>query len=258
MEWFAMSSKFYIDLDDQGVSEAAQTLLMRVCGYIADNETGGYIAKSALKKLGLSRLSRRVDELIGERIMIETVDGSGYNVPAWPKWNGPLERQVRKRKADRERIAEKRAEAENVARHPSDKKAMSHDHIDSNKNKSGYLERERYVSNAPANEPPSPSTPPEPRCPQHLDNPTTAACRPCGDARRARQAWDAEQDRARKLAISEAARESAITRSLAIADCGMCDDEGYLGTILCDHDPETPERAQRGIEECRRALRKGA
>ncbi|NKZ93743.1 hypothetical protein GS966_28890 [Rhodococcus hoagii] len=45
MEWFAMSSKFYIDLDDQGVSEAAQTLLMRVCGYIADNETGGYIAK---------------------------------------------------------------------------------------------------------------------------------------------------------------------------------------------------------------------
>ncbi|MBM4608175.1 hypothetical protein GS416_05800 [Rhodococcus hoagii] len=112
MEWFAMSSKFYIDLDDQGVSEAAQTLLMRVCGYIADNETGGYIAKSALKKLGLSRLSRRVDELIGERIMIETVDGSGYNVPAWPKWNGPLERQVKKRKADRERIAEKRAEAE--------------------------------------------------------------------------------------------------------------------------------------------------
>ncbi|NKR60223.1 hypothetical protein GS474_15945 [Rhodococcus hoagii] len=258
MEWFAMSSKFYIDLDDQGVSEAAQTLLMRVCGYIADNETGGYIAKSALKKLGLSRLSRRVDELIGERIMIETVDGSGYNVPAWPKWNGPLERQVKKRKADRERIAEKRAEGENVARHQRDKNAMSHNHIDSNKNKSGYLERERYVSNAPANESPNPSTPPEPRCPQHLHNPTTAACRPCGDARRARQTWDTEQERARKLAVSESARQSALARSLAIADCGMCDDEGYLGTTVCDHDPSVEDRVARGSAKVRAALRKGA
>lgn len=150
MEWFAQSSKFYIDLDDQGVSEAAQTLLMRACGYMADNETSGYLAKSALKKLGLSRVSRRVDELVRERIMIETVDSSGYDFPGWLKWNEPLERQVKKRKADRQRVAEKRASGGNVARHPSDKNAMSHDHIDSNKNKekTNHLPEASHVSTA--------------------------------------------------------------------------------------------------------------
>lgn len=151
MDWFAMSSKFYLDLDDQGVSEAGQTLLMRICGYIADNETSGHIAKSALKKLGLTRLSRRIDELIREGLMIETADGLGYDIPAWPKWNGPLERLVNKRKADRERIAEKRSKDQNVARHSREKDAMSHDHIDSNKNKEGtYIPSPPPVRNADA------------------------------------------------------------------------------------------------------------
>lgn len=180
MEWFAMSSKFYIDLDDAGVSEGAQMLLARALGYVADNEQSGFLPASAVKKLGLARVPGRVEQLEAEGIMVRVcaVSGDhpcaisdlslrytqlirassahhpcsirGWNFPAWFKWNGPLERLVKKRKADRERIAEKRAGVENVARHPSDKNAMSHNHIDSNKNKEPtYVGSSPPVSNAP-------------------------------------------------------------------------------------------------------------
>lgn len=149
MEWFAMSSKFYLDLDDQGVSEAAQTLLMRMCGYIADNETSGSMSKTALKKLGLRSVSRRVDELIRNGLVTESCDGLGYDVPAWFKWNEPLERQVRKRKADRERIRSKREKDENVARQSrgvSRDVASPHRH----KHSSTYVEESTHVSNGRA------------------------------------------------------------------------------------------------------------
>jgi hypothetical protein len=34
----------------------------------------------------------------------------------------------------------------------------------------------------------------------------------------------------------------------------MCDDRGYVGTIVCDHDPTTPERNARGVALARAAL----
>lgn len=161
MEWFAFSSKFYLDLDDQGVSEPAQMLLMRICAYVADNETSGRIAASAIKKLGVRQAQKRLDELLDHHLIIEVerekvetrdelaansrttrapkrnelVANSAYEIPAWFKWNEPLERLVRKRKADRKRIAETRADTQNVARQSHDRRAMSHDHINSNKNK---------------------------------------------------------------------------------------------------------------------------
>ncbi|WP_155951753.1 hypothetical protein [Rhodococcus aetherivorans] len=147
MEWFALSSKFYIDLDDQGVSEAAQTLLVRALAYMADNETSGYLSKTALKKFGLRSVSRRVDELIRNGIMTESCDGFGYDFPAWFKWNEPLERQVKKRKADRDRIRKKREKDENVARQS---RGVSRDVASPQRHKhsSTYVEESPHVSNA--------------------------------------------------------------------------------------------------------------
>lgn len=41
-------------------------------------------------------------------------------------------------------------------------------------------------------DPPTPRVdgPPPPRCPEHLEHPTDGNCGPCGDARRARNAWE--------------------------------------------------------------------
>ena len=152
MDWVALSSRYYLDLDDAGVSERAQTLLTRSLAYMAENETGGYITKSALKKLGLSSLSSRLRELVDEQIMVEVLGENRYHFPAWLKWNEPLERQVKKRKADRKRIADKRAEEQNVALHSGD---MSPDvaslpNLTTTKEELTYVSPSPPVSDAPA------------------------------------------------------------------------------------------------------------
>lgn len=112
-DWFAMSSRFYKDLDDMGVSESAQMALARILGYIAEQEQmDGYIAQTALKKLGMRAVSRRVDELIQNQIVTPSENGLGYYVRAFEKWQGPLIAHVKKKNADRQRIAEKRRKAE--------------------------------------------------------------------------------------------------------------------------------------------------
>lgn len=95
--------------------------------------------------------------------------------------------------------------------------------------------------------------PPE-RCPEHLDAPTTAPCGPCGEQRRARQAWDAERARWQAERAADARLAAAQDRAREIADCGLCDDTGYRGTSVCDHDPDTVERAKRGSALVRATL----
>ncbi|MGX6513274.1 hypothetical protein [Rhodococcus sp. SJ-2] len=231
MEWFALSSKYYLDLDDQGVSESAQTLLTRALAYIADNEDSGYIAKSALKKLGLRALSRRVDELIRNGIMTESCDGLGYDFPAWFKWNEPLERQVKKRKADRERIRRKREKEEDVARQS---RGVSRDVASPHRQlqqQEGYVEEVAHVSNVGASEePPS-------KCPRHINEPNPPACRACGDARLAHDTWVADRSRESARARSDEAWQRAEDRRRAIAECSLCDDDGYVDMAPCTHVP---------------------
>lgn len=50
------------------------------------------------------------------------------------------------------------------------------------------------------------------------------------------------------------ARDVAAERARARAECTMCDDEGYIGTRLCDHDPEQAERNREGAARARAAL----
>ncbi|TCN51821.1 hypothetical protein EV641_109212 [Rhodococcus sp. SMB37] len=231
MEWFALSSKYYLDLDDQGVSESAQTLLTRALAYIADNEDSGYIAKSALKKLGLRALSRRVDELIRNGIMTESCDGLGYDFPAWFKWNEPLERQVKKRKADRERIRRKREKEEDVARQS---RSVSRDVASPHRQlqqQEGYVEEVAHVSNVGASEEPSS------KCSKHINDPDPPNCRACGEARIARKAWDSRQAASAAQARSEEAHRRAEDRRRAIAECSLCDEDGYLDRAPCTHVP---------------------
>ncbi|MGC0364783.1 hypothetical protein ABH922_002767 [Rhodococcus sp. 27YEA15] len=254
MEWFALSSKYYIDLDDEGVSEKAQTLLTRICGYIADNETSGYIAKSALKKLGLSSVSRRTDELIRNRIIVETADGLGYDVPAWFKWNEALERLVRKRKADRDRIAEKRRHSQNVARQSQN---VAEPHKQLHKEITEVVEVS-HVSSAREIEPPPPNLDLGPRCDQHLADPNPPACRGCADARRAVEESQRQAAvTAQRLKSSEARRRAELIQE-AVDECDMCDERGYFGTTVCNHDPNIVETAQRGMALVRSVLAQSA
>jgi hypothetical protein len=62
--------------------------------------------------------------------------------------------------------------------------------------------------------PPADQRPPE-RCPKHADSDGTEPCGPCGAARRAAQAWDAD------------APQRAASARLAVRDCPWCDGDGW-------------------------------
>lgn len=76
--------------------------------------------------------------------------------------------------------------------------------------------------------------PPTPYCDQHPDG-TDAPCHACGAARKARADWESELDRAAKAAVSTDNRQRAALRAQAIAECDLCDEDGYDGRRPCDH-----------------------
>lgn len=71
--------------------------------------------------------------------------------------------------------------------------------------------------------------PPSPRCQRHVDNPTTAPCGGCKDARIAREAWD------------KGAAERGRDAMLSIRRCQHCDAEGQRYQAGTRH-PMTPYR----------------
>lgn len=97
--------------------------------------------------------------------------------------------------------------------------------------------------------------PPPPRCPEHVNHDgDPGPCRACGEARRAREAWDADADRRAAEQRSAEARQRAEDRRRVAANCGMCDGEGYIGTQLCHHDSTAAEVAARGSAAVRAAM----
>ena len=100
--------------------------------------------------------------------------------------------------------------------------------------------------------------PPPPRCPEHVNHPNPPACGGCADARREREQFDAEANRARIAQQSAEKRRAAEDRARAIANCGMCDADGYLTVdgagALCSHDPDEAERGARGMANLRATM----
>ncbi|WP_368681027.1 hypothetical protein R1X32_42685 [Rhodococcus opacus] len=114
-----------------------------------------------------------------------------------------------------------------------------------------------YVGGRVRARPATRTEPPPAHCSKHPEG-ADAPCRPCGDARQAQTAWDAEQKRLTARAQSDEVRQRAEDRAQAIADCDICDEDGYDRLTLCDHDPDTAERAKRGIALIRETLPKRA
>lgn len=92
------------------------------------------------------------------------------------------------------------------------------------------------------------------RCSKHQHDIDAPPCGACADA--VRGAAAAEQARAREAgaARSAEARRAAQLRRRDIDRCQLCDEAGYRGTRLCDHDPEGPERAAARAAQVRAAL----
>lgn len=123
-------------------------------------------------------------------------------------------------------------------------------------------DRKREISTTPAAAaPPGNGNLNNPRCPKHFNVPAEDRGPNCRNCRRHREWLQAEADPATQAAATQAAkraelRELAAVKAQAIADCAMCDENGYHGTRVCDHDPERAAKASRGSALARAALAK--
>lgn len=117
------------------------------------------------------------------------------------------------------------------------------------------------ASNA-ANPPPAPVEAEEPpsRCPKHLTHEDPPPCAPCGEARKAHEAWQrqaaADRMRAVAMARSSDARQRAALNRAAIDRCTRCDTNGHVDGMPCAHDPAKQQRARTGAALARAALAK--
>jgi hypothetical protein len=78
---------------------------------------------------------------------------------------------------------------------------------------------------------------PASRCPKHAAADAKRPCRACGAAKDKARAWHAARVRAKDDANAVDARGRAAVRKTEIAACGKCDELGYVGTSVCDHQP---------------------
>lgn len=63
------------------------------------------------------------------------------------------------------------------------------------------------------------------------------------------------EEHARRGRAEEITREAyLILKAAAVVECFMCDDEGYRGTVVCDHIDRT-EIVARGLTKVRAALK---
>ncbi|WP_181771260.1 hypothetical protein [Amycolatopsis pittospori] len=96
---------------------------------------------------------------------------------------------------------------------------------------------------------------PPSRCSAHRLDENPPPCRACAEAREARKRWDTATAARIAARRTDDQRARAADRARAIAACGMCDDNGYVETVLCNHDPGARERAARGMDLVRAAMK---
>lgn len=94
-------------------------------------------------------------------------------------------------------------------------------------------------------------------CPRH-PNGTDRPCGPCKAARQRHDAWLTDQNRRDVVHAQDERRAQIEAERIARRNCPLCDNEtGYVGTRVCDHDPDAAERNRRGADLARAALAKG-
>ncbi|MGV9540884.1 helix-turn-helix domain-containing protein [Nocardia beijingensis] len=97
---------------------------------------------------------------------------------------------------------------------------------------------------------------PPPKCSKHIDDPHPPNCGACADARRDREAWEAEHKRRLAEGRTQELRRAAAVQARQIADCDRCDADGFIEpTVKCTHDPGDAERAIRGMAAIRAAMK---
>ncbi|WP_082133901.1 hypothetical protein [Mycolicibacter heraklionensis] len=121
----------------------------------------------------------------------------------------------------------------------------------------GSRERAREAGDGDTASVPGPDDEPPTRCKQHAELPADAEipnCGPCANFRRANERWHDRQRRRHAQAQSDAAHAAAALKARDIADCTLCDADGYRNGRVCGHNPEQDAINENGSAAARAAL----
>lgn len=249
---FQVDPDFYDHPKTTGMSDAAFSLWVRAGSFSAAKLSDGFVSEDVLVHTLRSNVEV-ADELVGRGLWRRRK--GGFQFHQWHVRNLLRDRVETDRATDRKR---KRASRETVTSHVEDPFVRP----ESSRNPSGLQpESERNpavsvsvsMSGSVSGSGQPPERPSE-RCPQHTHDDRPPACRNCLEARLGAEAWDRGQLRAKAEQRTADARQRDDTRRLAIANCGLCTDDGYVGRQLCNHDPAAAERAARGRAAVQAAL----
>jgi hypothetical protein len=274
---FQVDPDFYDHPKVTGMSDAAFSLWVRAGSFSAAKSTDGFVSEDVLAHT-LRSSAQVADELVSRGLWRRRK--GGYVFHQWEARNLTKARIEANRKADAERKRAARKAVSPKLRDPVDLPPVSAGTDDQNGRPNGTSQVNRpnvrpdSSRNPSAVQQESDRNPdvsvsvsvssssgslggvvtevdarvdePPTRCPKHRDDDNPPPCGGCAEARRTREAWQAERTAVAKRAHTTALERQAQARAIAVAGCDLCDDNGYVGRVLCDHDPDAADRAARG------------
>lgn len=261
MAWFKVDDGFYDHPKLEGVSMAARGLWVTAGAYCSRHLTDGVITARQVRLLGGTRA--QITALVDSGLWVRFRGDSGTDSYAFHDW---FDMQP-----SRKEVEEKReAEAERKRKWREAKAAKQQERQNVPAGQTPDVPQESRVTSAL----PDPTRPDPARLPlferkgegsvTHADTPphcashpggTDKPCTPCAQARRAHQQDEAARIEQAKIDRSTAARLAAQERREAIDGCGLCDEDGYRGTTVCDHVDHT-ETARSGLAAVQAVLDK--
>lgn len=186
MTWFKVDDTFHAHPKVLATEPEALGLWVVAGAWSSAHLTDGFVPTHALSRLlpGSDDLARK---LVTAGLWRRTK--GGYQFHDWTDYQPSADdvKSMREKKANAGRIGGV-ASGKARSKPGSKREALASPIVEPPTRPDPFLGGALTATPTPA--PARASSPPEPRCPEHLDNPTDGPCGRCGDARRARNRWD--------------------------------------------------------------------
>lgn len=263
MAWFRVDDSFHTSRKVKSIparQRFAAIGLWTIAGsWVSQELTDGFVPDYMIKEWGAT--PKVVQALVDSGLWDREHDG--FTFRSWSEYNPSKARVERDRAASKARMeaSRERRRGKSAGREvASEDVAPQHnrntpdvlrrpDPTRPDPSLNTYVEREGESAVTGAENPPSKN------CGEHPGG-TDKPCAGCGKARRAHAEWETAQRRRAAEAKSVAARRAAADRQAEIDMCDLCDEHGYQGVTVCDHNPGQAATAAAGVAKARAALRR--
>lgn len=215
MPWFKVDDSFHSHPKVLAAPPAALGLWVVAGSWSGANLSDGFVPDHVLPRL-LPDAATLAQQLVTAGLWKRT--RGGYRFHDWGDFNPQRKIIEEERTAARERMRKLRSGRKNAGSTPNgsgEQKANVRDVFVTPTRPDPYLGGALRDPLTPA--PAQARNAPDPRCPEHLDDPDPPNCGACADARRARTRWDLADSARRRTAP-----QCRTHRGQPADNCGLC------------------------------------